>query len=32
MVVVLGVGVTSFVSATQACRRRLLTEPAAMKP
>ncbi|HEY4473471.1 MAG TPA: hypothetical protein VGN21_20025 [Stellaceae bacterium] len=31
IVVVLGVGVTSFVSATQACRRRLLAEPAAMK-
>jgi len=32
IVVVLGVGVTSFVTATQACRRRLLAEPAAMKP
>jgi hypothetical protein len=29
---VLGVGVTSFVSATQAWRRRLLAAPAAMKP
>jgi hypothetical protein len=32
VVVVLGVGVTSFVTATQACRRRLLAEPAGIKP